>query len=561
VASPAFQPLRSQQVDLLLDRAGSLLTHSLDLPEALDRLADLLVPQFADWCNIFLLDEQEDEWRLVLTGLADPAMESSREQARTLFSGWKNSGSLTQRLLSAGEPFLLSDGTDRSLRELFPDRHRVEFFRSLGTRSALYLPLELDGKTLGSLLLLVLDRDRARYQREDLHAARRLATFVAAVLRNAKLWAALQSELGERKRIERSLRANTAAMRTLAAGLGHDIGNLLQPLRLRLDSLSTMELPRMAVADLKAIGGVVGYLQRLTSGLRLLAGDPGGEISDQDLMPLATWWRDVETLMKDALPPGVSLQADVPPRLPPVRMPASALTHVVFNLVQSAGLGTQGRSHANVRFWVERLPRRRAVRIGVEDNGPGMDEEAVLHCFDPLYASPKRSAASVGLPMVRALVRRAGGEISVTSRLGEGTSFVFTVPLAERRLRPRRTSSLARVARVTVDDAPSRSAIIASLQSSGFYVDETEGLLHGEPQVWITDLLLPDNPDEFLEFVMQAANRLVVVVGGTSVPTPHPRIHVVAGPPNDTQLQKILMTFEESPRRGPRAARARSRSR
>jgi signal transduction histidine kinase len=561
VASPAFQPLRSQQVDVLLDRAGSLLTHSLDLSDALGRLGNLLVPQFADWCNIFLLDEQEDEWRLVLTGHADPALEPWRDRAKAMFSAWKNSGSLTQRLLSSGEPFLLAESNERALRELFPDRDRYEFFRSLGLRSALYLPLELDGKPLGSLLLLVLDQDRARYQREDVHAARRLATFVAAVLRNAKLWGALQSELGERKRVERSLRANTAAMRTLAAGLGHDIGNLLQPLRLRLDSLSTMQLPRMAVADLKAIGGVVGYLQRLTSGLRLLAGDPGGEISDQDLMPLANWWRDVEALMKDALPPGVSLHAEMPPRLPPVRMPASALTHVIFNLVQNAGIGTQGRSHATVKLWAERLPRRRAVRIGVEDNGPGMDEEAVLRCFDPFYASLKRGASSLGLPMVRALVRRAGGEITVKSRLGEGTSFIVTVPLAERRLRPRRSTSLSRVARLTVDDERTRERVSAALQTSGFYVDETEGLLHGEPQIWITDLLSTHSPDALLEFIVRGTNRLVIVVGGGKVPTPHPRIHVVGADADSADLNAILAKFEDTPRRGARAAGARTRSR
>ena len=79
VPSPALQPLRSQQIDLLLDRASSMLTHSLDLPEALGRLGNLLVPQFADWCNIFLLDEQEDKWRLVLTGHADPALEPWRD--------------------------------------------------------------------------------------------------------------------------------------------------------------------------------------------------------------------------------------------------------------------------------------------------------------------------------------------------------------------------------------------------------------------------------------------------------------------------------------------------
>ena len=561
VPSPALQPLRSQQVDVLLDRAGSLLTHSLDLPEALGRIGNLLVPQFADWCNIFLLDEQEDKWRLVLTGHADPALEPWRDRAKSMFSAWRHSGSLTQRLLSSGEPYLLSEASDRSLRELFPDRERYEFFKSLKVQSAIYLPLELDGRPLGSLLLLVLDPERARYQREDLHAARRLATFVAAALRNAKLWGALQSELGERKRVERSLRANTAAMRTLAAGLGHDIGNLLQPLRLRLDSLSTMQLPKMAVADLKAIGGVVGYLQRLTSGLRLLAGDPSSEVSAQDLMPLASWWRDVEALMKDALPPGVALQAQIPGRLPPVRMPASALTHIVFNLVQNAGLGIHGRSHATVQIWAERLPRRRAVKIGVEDNGPGMDEETLLHCFDPFYASVKRGAPSLGLPMVRALVRRAGGEITVKSRLGEGTSFVFTVPLAERRLRPRRSTSLSRVARVTVDDSRARAAVSSAIRTAGFYEDETEGLLHGEPQIWITDLISVVNPDDLLEFVVKGTNHMVIVVGEHAAPTPHPRIHVVPELPTDDQLGRILSTFEDVPRRGPRAAGARGRVR
>jgi hypothetical protein len=207
---------------------------------------------------------------------------------------------------------------------------------------------------------------------------------------------------------------------------------------------------------------------------------------------------------------------------------------------------------------VERLPRRRAVRIGVEDNGPGMDEETLLHCFDPFYASIKPGAVSVGLPLVRALVRRAGGEITVKSRIGEGTSFVFTVPLAERRMRPRRSTSLTRVARVTVDDSAARGRASATLKDAGFYVDETEGLLHGEAQLWITDLLSVVNPDDLLEFVVQGTNRLIIVVGRQSVPTPHPRIHVLPDVPDQGELRRILATFEDIPRRGPRTASGRS---
>jgi signal transduction histidine kinase len=554
--TPTYEPLRSQHVDALLDKAGSLLTHSLKLSEALERLGDLLVPQFADWCSLALLDEQHDEWRLVLTRTGDPALDSLREKAEGLFGAWTNSGSFSQRVLSGGQPLLVSHVSEEWLRTELSDERIVELARAMKVRSALYLPLELDGKLLGSLLLLVLGEHRAGYQEEDLRSARRLATFVAAALRNAKLWGALQIELSERRRIERSLRANVMTIRTLAAGVGHDIGNLLQPLRLRLDSLSTMRLPSMAVTDHKAIAGVVGYLQRLTSGLRLLAGDPRAALTSQDVTPLATWWRDVEAVMKDALPPGVVLECDLATRLPPARIPPAALTHIIFNLVQNAGQSVNGQSYGTVRIWAERPAKRKTLRFAVEDNGPGMDAESIRYCFDPFHDTGTRSNATrIGLPLVHALVHRAGGEIAVHSRKGEGTKFLFTLPLAERRSRPRRGSSLARVVRVTVEDEGTSKTVEDIVRGAGFYVDQTEGLLHGQPQVWITDLASASRPDELIEFVVEGESRLAVIVNAHHAPLPHPRIHVLESVVDGGGLRAVLDSYE-----APRPRRSRGRS-
>ena len=543
--TPAYQPLRSQHVDQLLDKAGSLLTHSLDLREVLSRLGDLLVPQFADWCNVALLDEQEDEWRLVLTRHADPSLGDVRERVQAAFGRWKNTGSLTQRTLGGGKPLVVETVTEEWLEADVPHPELREIARSLRVCSLMYLPLELDGKLLGSLLLLSLDQARGPYHSEDGAAGRRLATFVAAALRNAKLWAALQDELSERRRIEKIVRAHMSTVRTLAGGLGHDIGNLLQPLRLRLDSLGTMELPRMAVADLKAISGVVAYFQRLTSGLRLLAGDPRGEITSQDITTLGPWWRDVEALMKDALPPGVVLEVSLPPRLPPARIPPAALTHIVFNLVQNAGQGVLGRSRATVRICVERVAKQKTLRISVEDNGPGMDTVTMEHCFDPFYSSVSRAKTTrLGLPLVRALVERVGGQIAVRSS-AEGTAFVFTLPLAERRVRRRRSTSLSRVARVTVADLTLARSLRDAVASQGFYVDDTEGLLHGDAQVWITDSGSIGGFEELLEFVVERPTRLVVLITNDRQQAQHPRIHVLEPAVDASRVGVILGSFAQ----------------
>ncbi len=107
------------------------------------------------------------------------------------------------------------------------------------------------------------------------------------------------------------------------------------------------------------------------------------------------------------------------------------LEQILTNLLANAIKYTEAGDRINVR--VEGKPDR--VRVAVSDTGIGIPEEAVARIFERFYRVDKarsRSAGGtgLGLSIVRHLVQRSGGEISVESRLGKGSTFSFGLPKA-----------------------------------------------------------------------------------------------------------------------------------
>lgn len=111
-----------------------------------------------------------------------------------------------------------------------------------------------------------------------------------------------------------------------------------------------------------------------------------------------------------------------------VRGSQTLLYRVLFNLIENAV--KYNRDGGAVMAAVNQEGSH--VRVRVEDNGVGMDEETLLHIFEPFYrADPSRSqqipGSGLGLAVVKLILERHGGEIHVQSREGCGT--VFTVIL------------------------------------------------------------------------------------------------------------------------------------
>jgi signal transduction histidine kinase len=414
------------QVDALLDKAGALLATSLDVTTTLERLADVIVPQFADVCAILLTDSVDADPQLLIWREHTSGIRASEEVTR-LFRGWglRHSSRFTRGL--ARDPVLVERIDAAWLREEFG--HDVAGALA-PPRSALVLPLELDGRCLGTMVLLGLGADRPRYGLEDLKAARRLAVFAAAAVRNARVWNALTVELAARQQVEETLRESLSTIGMLSSGLGHDMGNVVHALGLRLEALQRVALPPQAAADVRAIAGVMDYLRGLTNGLQLLAGDAQAEQAGYAVTRLSTWWNDVHVLFRNVVPHQVQIECDFPVGLPPLKVPPVALTQIIFNLVQQSGQGLVGRSGARIRLQARRLPGLAAVRLLVQDNGPGMNPDE-LKAQLSLRSGQSRPPRGLGLSVAFALAERAGGEIRVTTKRDRGTSFSVRLGLVE----------------------------------------------------------------------------------------------------------------------------------
>jgi PAS domain S-box-containing protein len=222
-----------------------------------------------------------------------------------------------------------------------------------------------------------------------------------------------------------------ASLGTLAAGLGHDMGNLLLPLDIRLDLLLQADLPRDLHEHVMGIQKCARYLQRLSNGLRLLATDPSADRTSE-ATELGTWWNDVNLILKDVLPRGIRFEHDLPSGKCWVAIGRTGLTQAVFNLVQNAADALKERGAGLVRITAGDTRGEGEVVVRVADDGPGMTEEVARRCLEPYFSTKARGESTgMGLAFVHGLVNGSGGHVDIQSTLGLGTTVSLILPRAK----------------------------------------------------------------------------------------------------------------------------------
>lgn len=273
-----------------------------------------------------------------------------------------------------------------------------------------------------------------------------------------QLVAVRTAELEESHRRQR-LQERLTHLGMLAAGLGHDIGNLLIPVRMRLECLESEALPSTAREDVQAIRAACDYAHRLAAGLRLLAVDPAAGPPDEETC-LDQWWHHVEPLLRTTIPAAVTLVGSVAGKQLSAHIGMASLTQIAFNLVQNAGEAFRQRGSGRVT--IDARAEGSSVVISFQDDGPGMDERVRQHCLDPFFTTKSRPhSTGLGLALVHSAVLRAGGSLDVVSEVGKGACFTIRLPRVEPEPRRERT----RRAAVRVSDPQLRSFIEAELKA------------------------------------------------------------------------------------------------
>ncbi len=125
----------------------------------------------------------------------------------------------------------------------------------------------------------------------------------------------------------------------------------------------------------------------------------------------------------------IQVNIDIPSELPTLYIDPQRITQVIGNLVSNAIKYTPEDGQACVRARVN----GDFVYVDVEDTGIGIPDQAIPTLFDKFTRvsgeAEKQEGTGLGLYIVRKLVEAHGGKISVSSQLGKGSTFTFSLPL------------------------------------------------------------------------------------------------------------------------------------
>lgn len=113
--------------------------------------------------------------------------------------------------------------------------------------------------------------------------------------------------------------------------------------------------------------------------------------------------------------------------LPEVAIDAEGMHQVILNIVLNA-LDAVGFENGRITIGSHAEPDPERLVVTVGDSGPGIPPEALGRIFDVFHSSKGHAGTGLGLAAARKIVTELGGQISVTSQPGEGTTFSVTVP-------------------------------------------------------------------------------------------------------------------------------------
>ena len=249
------------------------------------------------------------------------------------------------------------------------------------------------------------------------HSSARLPAAVDRALREARTEA-------ERARAEvelmRSQRLESLSL--LAAGLSHDLRNILQPLLIIPDLIAQRsDDPRLhQLATVVAECGRRGH-EMAESMLSFVRGSHRAS----ERFRLADLFHAVQLLLKGSLPRSVQLEVRLVDEAMVVDANYTELQQCVLNLCLNAIQAMP----AGGRLELSAEEADGGLRLVVADTGSGMDQATIDQLFTPFFTT-KSSGTGLGLVSCKRIIEGFGGRIGVTSVPGQGTRFELWLPAA-----------------------------------------------------------------------------------------------------------------------------------
>ena len=324
---------------------------------------------------------------------------------------------------------MLQHGKSLRLADIALDRRSIGFppdHPRMGT--FLGVPIFARGRLLGSLYLTEKEGGLP-FTEEDEQLLTAFAAHAGIALENA--------ELLERERAAAAAQAELNRFREeMFASLSHDMRTPLSTLQMACDALAMPGWSEEEREEFLTTGRLeVERLTRMVNDLLDLTRIDRGRLA-LDLAPVA-----LPELVSGSLraadlkaqSKGIALSAEVAEEIPTITADRAKLERVVGNLLTNALVYTP--PHGSVRVAARSVEEGRWVEFAVTDTGPGISAEVLPRIFERFFrANPAgRSAGAgtgLGLFICKSFVEAHGGRIWAESRVGEGTTVRFALPVA-----------------------------------------------------------------------------------------------------------------------------------
>lgn len=416
-------------------------------------------------------------------------------------------GGLAGKVLETGVAACVNDYANWSDR-LEPLYHHAPI------RAGAAVPLHPNGRFDGVLAAAYLEPNRT-FDDDALEIMRRFAELASLALEKSELYHnvqqqrdALQAALARADAFAQATEAANRAKSEFLTTTSHEMRNplhVIQAWSRELAAQTSASTDRTLAQRIAAESAwLLTFTEDLLDQAKIEAGRFNLQISDFDIRAVVD---DVLTVQRWRAQMGVALQAQVADAVPShIMADARRVRQVLLNLVSNAAKHTR---HGTVTVAVTVAQAAPCVlRFAVQDTGVGLSEADLARLFKPFGNLPQEASSlrteshGLGLVISEQLVQHMGGHMGVTSQVGQGSTFWFTLPVEPVDTLPAMPSLPASARILLVDDQPTNTAVLqAQLQALGHTQvmmahTASEAIHHFETgqgfEVILLDMNLPD---------------------------------------------------------------------
>jgi signal transduction histidine kinase len=221
--------------------------------------------------------------------------------------------------------------------------------------------------------------------------------------------------------------------RNMVADVAHELRTPLSNIQGYLEAIRDRVIKPNA-ATIHSLNEEAALLSRLVNELQELSLAEAGELK------LVYQAEDITELIKQAVAPWqpkvaakeISLSLDLRDNLPLVNIDWQRVNQVLHNLLENAVAHT----HKGGTIKLAATKQGNWIEVSVSDTGEGIPAKDLPNIFERFYRVDKSRArvtggSGLGLTIAKRLVEAHGGKITVESKLGKGSRFSFTLPIAE----------------------------------------------------------------------------------------------------------------------------------